>query len=463
MYPRWILDLFIKTPLTRFLSSRNQEIFFRDNPDLINKTIFLAEGYPADQLVSVRPLIEAEPHPSDKLIQEVIGTFLITGYMAYEWKHQQGIPIVGTEDEWLYFMSRDFETIFREDPTRVLGTLKFKNGRDVDITYENMAGLSYLLRNKRISRTLLDKKRHYGNPMLFVGFGHLFSEDEEIMAYIRGLASHGVMGPFREYARAVEEEAEHKGIAQYLIEAGIGFNYLNPRMVLEASNRSKEYYLRLFQSQRQGEQDNRRQDGYRQYVGWLLSQRKGKLGVTTKPSPEAAAQYIKALKDGVIYESKPTVKKGGWFHISKDKVSARLGKDTIWDKSIVAQGSNYEKLRGANLASNCPVIDHYDMQSKSVISLKTMDLRGESYEDQEEIDYIIGRYIEDLSEFMGINWTPPGAKEPIILRTGEDFIDKYLEIAIPVGSVTETQRAKLKKLQEYAASVDVILNIVEVA
>ncbi|MFH0863804.1 MAG: hypothetical protein V1858_01795 [Candidatus Gottesmanbacteria bacterium] len=63
------------------------EIFFKDNPSLVSKTIFLAEGYPANQLISMLPLIEQELHPSDTLIREVLGTFLITSYMAYEWKH----------------------------------------------------------------------------------------------------------------------------------------------------------------------------------------------------------------------------------------------------------------------------------------------------------------------------------------------------------------------------------------
>ena len=159
-------------------------------------------------------------------------------------------------------------------------------------------------------------------------------------------------------------------------------------------------------------------------------------------------------------------RKGGWFQVTIEMVRQKLGKDKIWDKGIAPRGGNFEKLVGANLASNCPVIDHYDPKSKSVISLKTMDLQSESYGDEEEISYMIGRYIEDLSEFSGIHWTPPGAKEPIIIsndeKIGQIFKHKNLEIAIPLGSATETQKQELKKLQEYAESVGVILDIIEV-
>ncbi|PJC66482.1 hypothetical protein CO018_01620, partial [Candidatus Beckwithbacteria bacterium CG_4_9_14_0_2_um_filter_47_11] len=218
-------------------------------------------------------------------------------------------------------------------------------------------------------------------------------------------------------------------------------------------------YLKLFQSQQQGEDNNGRRDNYRQYVEELLAQRNTNSGVTTKPSPEAAAEYVKAIQGEVIFEAKQDVKKGGWFKIPTEIVRKKLGKDTIWDKRIAPRGGNYEKLRGANLASNFPVVDHYDAEAKTVTSLKTLDLRTEFYNDIDGIEYTVGRDINELSEFTGAHWTLKG--KPILIERGRHFQDRYLEIAIPTGSATQKQREKLEQLQEFAQSVDVILDIVE--
>jgi len=440
------------------------EIFFRDNPELAQKTIFLSEGYPADQLISVQPLIDTEPHPSDDLIHEVLGTFLITGYMAYEWKHQQGIPIVGTEEEWLYFMGRDFNNMYRHNPKLKIGQFGLKGMKPVDITTELMFDIACLLRNKKITETFFDKMKYYENPLLFVGGGHLSGKDEWVKALVKYMANMGFNGPFHEYATLVEKEAEVKGIAHYLMEEKVCFTYLNP--IENPKEAAEDIYLKLFEFQQQGENENQRRENHRQYVEWLISRRKSKQKTTTKASPEAAAEYVKAIQNETIFEAKKTFRKGGWFQVSVDLVRQRLGQDTMWDKGIALRGGNFEKLVEANLASNCPVIDHYDAKNQSVISLKSMDLGSGSYVDREEIGYMIGRYIEDLNEFDGIHWTPPGASEPIIIsrdeKIGQVFKHRILEVAIPLGLASTPQRDELNKLQAYAETVGVILDIIEV-
>lgn len=270
------------------------EIFFGDNPGLAEKTIFLSEGYPADRLISIQPLIDAEPNPSDELIHEVLGTFLITGYMAYEWKHQQGIPIVGTEEEWLYFMGRDFNNMWRRDPKLKLGEFRLPGGKPVTLTSEMMFEFACFLRDKRITQTLFDKMRNYENPLLFVGGGHLLGYEEWAKFAVKYLAQMGFNGPFHEYAQLVEKEAECKGIIQYLQEEKIGLTYLEPKA--NWKNKSGEaIYLKLFKAQQLGEADNRRRENYREYVEWLFSQKNRENYTTTKASPEAAAEYVKAL------------------------------------------------------------------------------------------------------------------------------------------------------------------------
>lgn len=64
------------------------ESFFASNPKLVEQTIFLSEGTAAGKPISVQPLINEDPHPSDETIRQVLQSHLITGYMAYEWKYQ---------------------------------------------------------------------------------------------------------------------------------------------------------------------------------------------------------------------------------------------------------------------------------------------------------------------------------------------------------------------------------------
>ena len=99
-------------------------VYFQDNPELIKRTIFLAEGYPKDESISVQPLIDIDPYPTDNVIRQALKTFLVPGYIAYEWKYQRGIPIVGVEDPWLYKMCRTFLVKDELDPEAIFLTYK---------------------------------------------------------------------------------------------------------------------------------------------------------------------------------------------------------------------------------------------------------------------------------------------------------------------------------------------------
>ncbi|MFH0863805.1 MAG: hypothetical protein V1858_01800 [Candidatus Gottesmanbacteria bacterium] len=362
-------------------------------------------------------------------------------------------------------MSRDFEVVLAKNPQERFAKASFKDGTDFDLTFNHVLTFSYVLRNKSMINALAEQKKDYENPMLFVGGAHFKGLNDNEFNFIKSFTEGGANSPFGPYASRIKSETRGLGLQQYLVEEKIGFTFLNPKGTTDTESRNNNTYHELFKFQQQGEWTRRSREEYRKYLKSLLAQRKTKPGVTTQPSTEAAAQYVKALKGGVIYEAKPDTKKGGWFQISKDKVRAKLGKDTIWDKSIVAQGGNYEKLRGANLGNNCPVIDHFDAEKRTVTSLKTFDLRSDYYQNPDRIDYLIGGYIEDLSEFSGVRWTAPEKTFRINIQRGAhlDFEDRYLEIAIPADSATRIQRQKLQELQAYASSVDVILNIVEVA
>lgn len=442
---------------------RGLEIFFQDNPDLVGKTIFLAEGYPAGQIVSVQPLIDVEPNPSDQLIQEVLGTYLITGYMAYEWKHQRNIPIVGTENKQFYDLSRDLAVASQKSKDNIFTKVGFKDGSSLDVTFDHASTFSFVLRNKSMFDVLIEQQEDFENPILFVGFAHLHSLNPTEFEFMKDLAEGGLSNPFGPHGIHIKTEAENGGIINRLATDDIGFHLLDPVGMKKLNkNIGDNTYDLLFSTQQQGEWTRRSRDEYKNYLRRLLSQSPTGKAVTTKPSPEAAAQYVKALKGGEIFESKSTTKKGGWFQVSAENVRKKLGKDSMWDKGITPRGGNFEKLAEANLGSNCRVIDHFNAEARSVTSLKSLDLRSQYYQDPPRIDYVVSGYIEELSEFWGVRWTAPRKAFKIFIKRGIHFEDRYLDLAIPLGGATQAQRQKLQELQEYAASVDVILNIIEV-
>jgi tetratricopeptide (TPR) repeat protein len=83
------------------------EAIFSDNPSLLseNRTALLAEGYPSGKNMPLDALITAEPTPEASLIHRVLASYLVPAYVAYVWKHQAAIPVVGIEDPQLHRIS----------------------------------------------------------------------------------------------------------------------------------------------------------------------------------------------------------------------------------------------------------------------------------------------------------------------------------------------------------------------
>src|SRR5262249_54076109 len=133
------------------------EVLFADNPFLPkdNRTAFLAEAWPAGKPLSVRPLVETEPKPGDRLVRRVLDTFLIPGYLAYEWKHQRGIPVVGCEDPDLYRTGAGLGA-GRADARRTKLWLR-----------------AVAARNRSMAQTLVEQAGRHDCPVLFLGGRHL--------------------------------------------------------------------------------------------------------------------------------------------------------------------------------------------------------------------------------------------------------------------------------------------------
>lgn len=248
------------------------EIFFNDNSALINETIFLSEGFPSGKRISVQPLIAANASPNEELIREILGSYLITGYIAYEWKYQKRIPIIGTENEKLYELS-----------TRKWIDVQ-ENQDDQNIS--DIWTYTVVARNGNIANLLIETTEICENPILFIGGLHLYQQNDDDFQRIKN-NSISLAADDLQYL----EGWENSGIHDYLKKEKIGYTFIQARSnSFESRGQSeKNYntYIKLFETQQSGD--------YNSYIRWFISERGLDGGVTVRPSIKAAAALINAL------------------------------------------------------------------------------------------------------------------------------------------------------------------------
>jgi hypothetical protein len=195
------------------------------------------------------------------MIHTVLDTYLITGYVGFEWKHQLGIPIFGSEQVDLY--NESVRTLLAQD--RVGSTL------------------SILARNASMVRTLIALKDEYDNPMLFAGLGHLPNLKDELFQQLLQ-----ALPPSRRRTPAVRNI--NRGLAGLLLEAGLGLTVLEA-VGTDRPEESKDnwtWYFDLFRAQQAG--------SYDAYIQRSINRARFWKGVTVTPSVEAAAAVVTALK-----------------------------------------------------------------------------------------------------------------------------------------------------------------------
>ena len=418
------------------------EIFFQDNPELIKRTIFLAEGYPKDESISVQPLIDIDPYPTDNVIRQALKTFLVPGYIAYEWKYQRGIPIVGVEDPWLYKMCRTFLVKDELDPEAIFLTYKDVPYRAADFWF-----FSVTARNKSMAETLLEYMGNYDNPMLFIGGLHLHKMDEGRFSFLQRWSSAGMMGPFTLFSSDAGR-SENTGIMELLYGNDIGFTFIQSPTI--ESSEEEDIYKELFSTQHGDDYfplylDDDNDPNYSAYIRWLLESEgadksspqsispisisyefryrklfpsltslqikgvKSKISTTIRPSPIAASSYIYEWTEHRKSESP------NWFGIDGGEVYEKLGRGTIWDEPPVSRGRSYEQLRGANIGGNYPIVD--DINDYAATSMKTLDLTTSPYQDPSVLGSTVRGYVDGLSGFSGPQ-------------------QRYLELGIPTGRAT---------------------------
>ncbi|MFH1918368.1 MAG: ankyrin repeat domain-containing protein [Planctomycetota bacterium] len=207
------------------------DVFLAENRHLLSSLAFLAEGIEAHFELTVRPLISEEANPNDALIRKVLDSFLIPGYVAWEWKNQVGVPIVGTEDPYLYRASVEFYTNKNSLPF----------------------ALSILARNERIAETVIEKTFEHHVLLLFVGGAHIRPIDDTVFSE----AMSGDLGVGHALLDASLRSCDNIGIGERLQKAGIGYLVIEPVSYERDELRAKheDRYRQVFAAQQAGMYD----------------------------------------------------------------------------------------------------------------------------------------------------------------------------------------------------------------
>jgi hypothetical protein len=248
------------------------EVFLADNPHLLEECVFLAEGVDAGYEISIEPLIDVDNDPSEKIIGATLSTFLIPGYVAYEWYAGKGIEITGIEDPLLYKTS-------------------------AHLWAENIVSDAWLLtvtaRNLSMAESIRNALADHKNVFIFVGGRHLVSMKEETFDSAK-------QDPLVvELTDTVEQlrNSENIGLADFLRRDQISYVHLTPFLGASVSSTLEQRYRELFKAQEK--------DDYKEYIESVVKeiahdQRPipNQSYVTVCPSPDAAAQFVAAFKAG---------------------------------------------------------------------------------------------------------------------------------------------------------------------
>ena len=131
-----------------------------------------------------------------------------------------------------------------------------------------------------------------------------------------------------------------------------------------------------------------------------------------------------------------------------DKVVDAKG---AWNLNPFDRGKSIEKtLDGWN--NNFPVIDKFNKDSRTITSIKSLDLNAKSYQSGNAVFNRVKGYIDKLVDFKGGRLGDKDIKNV-------DFDNRVLELAIPERA-TDSQLEQLRRLQEYAQEQNIQLTIV---
>lgn len=269
------------------------ELFYQDNPDLIPETIFLAEGATAYREISIDPLFEVEPEPSETMIRSVLDSFLIPGYLAFLWKHPSDIPVMGMEDQQLHDCSARL----------------WYGTENAPETWQ----LSVTARNRQMAETLMQAFQFYDCPVVFVGGLHLDPIDSKVFQK----AKQQEIKDLSLYQLKMLKECENLGISDYLKKEKIGYTFIYAHTFVDKKKQAEreKLYRELFKAQINDDCSGYIKNYYKKYGSTKNN------SVTVRPSVENAAQLVAFLKNSPDQKEKQPGNDSG----NKEKSQANNG------------------------------------------------------------------------------------------------------------------------------------------
>ena len=239
---------------------------FSENPQLVTNAIFLCEGAPAGAPISIEPLRRVEPAPEVDLLKRVLDSFLLPGYLGFQWASKVEIPTFGAEDDELYQIAVRFAA----------------NGCS-----PSSQNLSLVSRNPSMAETACQWANAGKIPFLFLGLGHIDKIPEGLFDVSRaGLSFRSQRFQVGPRGQRLLWAATNCGVANLLGQQHVDYLVIQAYgQDKPASNDDILRYHRLFQAQLSGD--------YGYYIKRCLLEQGH---ITVQPSPTAAAQLAAAVK-----------------------------------------------------------------------------------------------------------------------------------------------------------------------
>jgi hypothetical protein len=123
---------------------------------------------------------------------------------------------------------------------------------------------------------------------------------------------------------------------------------------------------------------------------------------------------------------------------AEDAGAVATARSQAWQLGWAARGRFFEEQLGRTLHPNFPVIDRF--VDGVATSIKSIDLNAAVYQDAARLAYRLNKYIEDVAEFEGTEWSGYEINESQIMR-------RALSLAIPKDSMSATQREVIEAIR----------------
>jgi hypothetical protein len=112
-----------------------------------------------------------------------------------------------------------------------------------------------------------------------------------------------------------------------------------------------------------------------------------------------------------------------------------------WKRGWAERGRYFEDRLGRGLHPNSPTIDK--IPNGIATSIKSIDLRAATYQDEARLTYRLRKYVSDVAEFYGARWA-----NNVVLPS--EIKGRALNLVIPKGSMTAAQRDAIEAVRAWA-------------